>query len=410
VQGDSSGCHDDVEESMGSDDGRAPLSISALPVTGAWRRGDPAGDRRFLRLATTQRFHLEGGSALHDIDIAYETWGQLDDRAANAILLCHALTGDSHAAGRAGPGHPEPGWWDSLVGSGKAFDTDRYFIVCANVLGGCQGSTGPASLEPGTGRAYGSRFPVVSIRDMVRTQAALADHLGVDRWLTVAGGSMGGMQVLEWGVMYPERVRSLLPIATAAATTAQQIAYSMVQRSSIELDANWRGGDYYDAPFGEGPARGLANARALAHVTYRSDEIFSERFGRNVVDRMDRFDLWQRFDVEGYLDYQGAKLARRFDANSYLYIAKAMDLHDIGRGRGGIVAALGRIRCPVLTLSVRSDALFRPSQQEQIRDALLAHHLPVDHVVIDSPHGHDAFLLEDEQIGDAVVKFLATVQ
>ena len=393
------------------DDHRAELSITELPVTGAWRTGDPVGHRQFHRITPKgHRFLLEGGRALAAVDVAFETWGRLDDHAANAVLVCHALTGDSHAAGRAGDGHAAPGWWDDLIGPGKAIDTDRYFVVCANVLGGCQGSTGPSSIDPATGTPYGSRFPVVSIRDMVRAEAAVADHLGVTRWLAVIGGSMGGMQVLEWAVMFPERVGSMVPIATCAAATAQQIAFSMVGRSSIALDPNWRGGDYYDAPAGEGPARGLANARALAQITYRSDEVFGDRFGRNVVEPIDEFRLWQRFDVEGYLDYHGAKLARRFDANSYLAMCKAMDLHDIGRGRGGLDAALGRVRCPTLTMSITTDALYFPYQQEAIGAGLRAHGKPVEHVVIDSPHGHDAFLLESEQVGDATRKFLAAVE
>ncbi|MBI2704910.1 MAG: homoserine O-acetyltransferase [Actinobacteria bacterium] len=394
---------------MTTPDQRAPLSREPLPVTGAWRAGDAVGQRRFVRVATTSRFQLEGGSALRDVDIAFETWGRLDDQRANAVLVCHALTGDSHASGRAGVGHPTAGWWDGLIGPGRALDTDRYFMVCANVLGGCQGTTGPAALEPQTGEPYGSRFPVVSIRDMVRAQAELADRLGIGAWLSVVGGSMGGMQVLEWAVMFPDRVRSIVPIATVAAATAQQIGYSMVQRSAIELDPKWRGGDYYGAEPGDGPARGLANARALAQITYRSDEVFGERFGRNVVDGLDQFRLWQRFDVEGYLDYHGAKLVRRFDANTYLVICKAMDLHDVGRGRGGVATALGRIRCPAHTMSITTDALYYPYQQELIRDELRSRGLPVEHTVIDSPHGHDAFLLETEQIGGPLTKFLAAV-
>ncbi|WP_235980232.1 homoserine O-acetyltransferase MetX [Rhabdothermincola sediminis] len=391
--------------------GRAPISPASLPATGAWRVGDPVGHRRFLTLATERPFVLEGGGKLRGITVAYETWGQLDADASNAVLVCHALTGDSHAAGPSGHGHPTPGWWDDLIGAGRALDTDRLFVVCANVLGGCQGTTGPSSMDPATGRPYGSRFPVVSIRDMVRTQAALADHLGVDRWLAVVGGSMGGMQVLEWGVMYPDRVRSLVPIATCAAATAQQIAFSSVQRSTIALDPRWRGGDYYDAAPGDGPHQGLAIARELAQITYRSDLVFDDRFGRNVLDPMDdTFTLWQRFDVEGYLDYHGAKLVRRFDANSYLVICKAMDLHDIGRGRGGVDAALRRVVAPTLTVSIDSDSLYFPYQQEQIRDALAANGTPVEHAMVTSDHGHDAFLLETDQVGDALVAFLEDVE
>lgn len=390
---------------------RAPLSTDVLPVTGAWRPGDPVGDRRFLTVAADRPFALEGGGILRDITVAYETWGELAADRRNAVLVCHALTGDSHASGRSGHGHLSPGWWDELIGPGRPLDTNRYFVVCANVLGGCQGTTGPSSIDPATGRPYGSTFPVVSIRDMVRTQAVLADHLGVDRWLSVVGGSMGGMQVLEWAVMMPERVRSIAPIATCAAATAQQIAYSTIGRSAIALDPKWRGGDYYDAEPGDGPHLGLAVARELAQITYRSDEVFGERFGRGVLDPIDdTFSLWQRFDVEGYLDYHGAKLARRFDANSYLTICKAMDLHDLGRGRGGVQRALGRITAPTLTMSITSDALYPAYQQAEIRDAIRARGVRTEHVLIKSPDGHDAFLLATDQVGGALTTFLDEVE
>lgn len=390
--------------------GRRPISADVLPVTGAWRPGDPVGARRFLELARDHHFSLEGGGRLQGISVAYETWGRLAADASNAVLVCHALTGDSHAAGHSGPGHPSPGWWDDLIGPGRALDTDRYFVVCANVLGGCQGTTGPSSIEPATGRPYGSRFPVVSIRDMVRTQELLAEHLGIGCWLSVVGGSMGGMQVLEWGVMFPERMRSLVPIATTASASAQQIAYSSVQRSTIALDPRWRGGDYYDAEPGDGPHQGLAVARQLAQVTYRTEPVFAERFDRGELEEIDRFDLWQRFEVEGYLDYHGAKLCRRFDANTYLVISKAMDLHDVGRGRGGVARALARVRVPSLVMSVTTDALYVPAQQEHLRDGLRAAGTDVEYVEIDSPDGHDAFLLATDQVGDALARFLDHVE
>jgi len=389
---------------------RAPQGSEPLPVTGAWQPGDPVFHRRFLHRGE-RPFALEGGGVLAGFTVAYETWGHLDADAANAVLVCHALTGDAHAAGPSGPGQPTPGWWDDLIGPGRALDTDRLFVVCANVLGGCQGTTGPASAHPVDGRPYGSRFPVVSIRDVVRSQAALADHLGIERWLSVIGGSMGGMQVLEWGVMYPDRVRSLVPIATAAAASAQQIAYGSVGRHAIALDPRWRGGDYYDAEPGDGPHAGLALARRLAQITYRTDEVFGDRFGRGVVESIDDgFSQWQRFDVEGYLDYHGDKLVRRFDANTYLVVAKAMDLHDIGRGRGGVAGALARVRAPVLTMSITTDVLYPPYQQLEIRDLVLATGGSAEHAVIDSPHGHDAFLLETDQVADAVVPFLTDVE
>ncbi len=379
-----------------------------LPVTGAWRPGDEAGHRRFLTFPGDRPFALDCDQTLREVTLAYETWGQLDEHASNAVLICHAWTGDSHAAGPAGRGHPSLGWWDEIVGPGKAIDTDRWFVVCSNVLGGCQGSTGPASPHPDDGRPYGSRFPVLTIRDMVRAQARLATHLGVERWHSVIGGSMGGMQVLEWAITYPQRVRSIVPIATCAQSTAQQIAWGAIGRRAIRLDPRWRDGDYYDAPPGDGPAEGLAVARMVAQVTFRSDNVFTERFGHHLASGGEpgRLDLWQRFEVERYLDHHGDKLIRRFDANSYLIIGKAMDLHDVGRLRGGLQAAMGRIAVPTLTLGIWSDMLYPTYQQRQICELVRANGVPAEYVEIDSPHGHDAFLIESEQVGAHLAKFL----
>jgi homoserine O-acetyltransferase len=383
-----------------------------LPASGAWRPGDNVGRRQFLRLADDRPFVLEGGGALRNIDIAYETWGALDADGQNAVLVCHALTGDSHATGPAADGHVGPGWWDGMIGPGRPIDTDRYFVVCANVIGGCQGSTGPSSPHPDDGRPYGGRFPVVSVRDMVRTQAALADALGVDRWLTVVGGSMGGMMVLEWGVMFPQRVRSLIPIATCAAASAQQIGWWATGRRIIRMDPGFNGGDYYDAGPGEGPHEGLALARMVSQITFRSDDVFTDRFGRQVVEPLDGFSLWQRFEVERYLEYQGDKLVRRFDANTYLLLTKAMDLHDVGRGRGGAAAALARVDhdVPVLSMGVTSDVLYPSYQQREIVDLVIAGGGLADYVEIDSPHGHDAFLIEIDSVGSAIADFLNKVE
>jgi homoserine O-acetyltransferase/O-succinyltransferase len=383
---------------------------SVLPVTGAWQPGDPPGRRRFATFAIDRPFVLEGGGMLRDVTIAYETWGELGPTGDNAVLVCHALTGDAHAAGRAGEGHPTPGWWDGLIGPGLGIDTDRYFVVCANVLGGCQGSTGPASPHPDDGRPYGSRFPVVSIRDMVRAEVVVANQLGVRRWLCVVGGSMGGMQVLEWGVMFPERVRSLVPIATVAAASAQQIGWWSTGRRVIRLDPRWRGGDYYDAPTGDGPCEGLAVARMISQITFRSDDVFTDRFGREVVESLDGFSLWQRFQVERYLEYHGDKLARRFDTNSYLILSKSMDLHDLSRGRGGMGEALARIGVPVLSLGVSSDVLYPPYQQRALVDALTAQGTPCEYVEIESPHGHDAFLIDVDQVAGPVSDLLADIE
>jgi homoserine O-acetyltransferase len=380
-------------------------SRTPLPVTGAWRVGDPVGHRSFFTYPTDRRLALDNGSVMSGIVAAYETWGQLNADGSNAILLCHAWTGDSHAAGRAEDGHISPGWWESAVGPGLAIDTNQWFVVCANVLGGCQGSTGPASLHPEDGHPYGSRFPVITIRDMVRVQARLADHLGVGVWHSVIGGSMGGMQVLEWGIMFPDRVRSLVPIATCAQATAQQIAWGAIGRRAIRLDPQWNNGDYYNAAPGEGPWEGLAIARMVAQVTFRSDNIFSEKFGRELADgNADKsgIDMWDRFEVERYLDHHGDKLIRRFDANSYLIIGKAMDLHDVGRGRGGVEAAMARIQVPVVSVGIWSDILYPSYQQRSIRDIVESTGGTCDYIEIDSPHGHDAFLIEFDQVSAAL--------
>ncbi len=378
-----------------------------IPATGAWRPGNPVADRQFVQTCVESRqFALEGGGMLSEVEVAFETWGELDADAGNAVLVCHALTGDAHAAGPSGPGQPTDGWWDDLIGPGKALNTDKYFIVCVNVLGGCQGTTGPASIHPDDGRPYGSRFPVVSIRDMVRTQACVADHLGIFRWLSVVGGSMGGMQVLEWAIMFPERVRSFASIASTAEASPMQIGWSQVGRLAITLDPKWKDGQYYDAADGEGPHEGLMLARRIAQVHYRSDQSMSDRFGRAALDRMDSFRLWDRFQVESYLDHHGQKLARRFDANSYLLLNKAMDLHDVGRGRGGIVSALSRIRGQGLVVSVDSDQLYHPRQQEELCRDLAAADVPFDFAVVNSDHGHDGFLIEFDQLDPLLGQFL----
>lgn len=385
------------------------MTKSALPVTGAWQPGDDPGCRQFFTFASERAFAVESGAALREVTVAYETWGTLNSDASNAILVLHAWTGDSHAAGRAGRGHATPGWWDDVIGPGKHIDTDEWFVVCPNVLGGCQGSTGPASPHPDDGAPYGSRFPVVTIRDMVRAQAQLMPHLGITEWASVMGGSMGGMQVLEWATTYPKRVRSIVPIASCMQASAQQIAWGVIGRRSIRLDPRWRGGDYYDAEPGDGPADGLAVARQVAQVTFRSDNAFTERFGRDLTDRArlgDTFGLWQEFEVERYLQYHGDKLVRRFDANSYLIIGKAMDLHDIARGRGSVERAMERINVPNLTIGINSDILYPPYQQEHLSRLLSRDGMFSEYVEIDSIHGHDAFLIHFDEIGEPIARFL----
>ena len=367
-----------------------------LPATGAWRDGHPVGRRRFVDVGTLA---LERGGELPDVRLAYETWGELAADGSNAVLIEHALTGDSHVVGPAGPGHPTPGWWSSVVGPGEAIDTDRWFVVAPNVLGGCQGSTGPASPAP-DGRPWASRFPTITIRDQVQAEVALADHLGIDAWAAVVGGSMGGMRVLEWAVMLPDRVRGIAPLAVCAAATADQIALQSIQLHAITADRHYRGGDYLldvaDDPDAPGPAVGLALARRLAHWSYRCREEFGIRFGRGAQSDEDPLD-GGRFAIESYLDHHGQKLVRRFDAASYVTLTTSMNLHDVGRERGGIIPALARFRGAVAVAGVDSDRLYHLEEQH-----VLAHLLGVPGeraVVIRSPHGHDAFLIEDRQVG-----------
>jgi len=304
------------------------------------------------------------------------------------------------------PGHALDGWWNDLVGPGKALDSDRYFVVCANVLGGCQGTTGPSSIDPETAAPYGPTFPQITIRDIVRTQKLLSEGLGIERWLSVVGGSMGGMQVLEWGAMYPEHVRSLMPVASVAAASAMQIGWSAVERLAIVSDPKWRGGWYYDAPDGDGPSHGLALAREISQITYRTTHVFDQRFGRDVHDPRQSFDQWGRFEIESYLDHHGQKLVRRFDANSFLVLSKAMDLHDVGRGRGGVASVLGGFTMPVLTTSVTSDILYPPYQQAEMHELIEAGGGECEYQIVDSPQGHDGFLLESAFLGPLMAKTL----
>ncbi len=388
-----------------------PRSYSGdIPASGAWSIEQGAGNRNFHEVVDGRPFVLESGETLEHITMAYETWGELSPRADNAILVCHALTGDSHAYGDVESSHATPGWWNGLIGPGCALDTEKNFIVCINVLGGCQGSTGPASINPKTGRAFGQDFPVVTIRDIVRCQKSVADNLGIEKWLCVVGGSMGGMQVLEWGVMFPDQVSSLAPLATTLRASAQQIAWSAIGRTALSLDPRFRNGNYYEAEMGDGPTAGLAIARSLAQTTYRSEGVYSDRFGRDLVDPRSLYGLWDRFQVESYLDYHGEKLARRFDANSYLILNRAMDLHDIARDRGSLKSALERIaRVPVITLSISSDALYPAYQQEEIMEAVNEAGGECEYHMVDSPDGHDGFLLAVKEIGVHLESFFSKI-
>ena len=380
------------------------------PASGGWTSADPVGHRLFHTFATTRPFSLEGGEPLHNVTIAYETLGTLNADASNAILVCHAWTGDSHVAGSAGKGHSTNGSWDGVVGPGKAIDTNMYFVVCSNVLGGCQGSTGPSSPHPEDGKPYALRFPVVTIRDMVRAQAQLADALGVKTWRAVVGGSMGGMQALEWAITFPTRVQALIAIATCAEASAQQIAWGSIGRRALIMDPAYNDGNYYEAGPDGGPWNGFAIARMIAQVTFRTDTRFSEKFGRELRDQnfnASGTDLFSRFEVEGYLDHHGDRLVRRFDANSYLYIGKAMDLHDVGRGRGGLDDALARIKAPTLTVSIDSDILYPAYQQEIIQSRLKNADPRNRHAEIKSNEGHDGFLIEVTAVGSEIRHFLS---
>jgi homoserine O-acetyltransferase len=365
--------------------------------TGAWRPGDEPGRRQFIALFDDRPHALEAGGRLEGVQVAYETWGELAPDRSNAVLVAHALTGDSHAAGPAGPGHPQPGWWDSLIGPGAALDTSRYFVVCPNVLGGCQGTTGPASVAP-DGRPYGPRFPIITIRDQVVVEAALADRLGIERWYAVVGGSMGGMRVLEWAVGFPDRLRRAVAISVGAKATAEQIAWCSVQIRAIRADPNWRDGDYYSEAPGDGPHTGLSLARGIGQISYRSELEFDQRFGRDHQGDENPLE-GGRYAVESYLEYHGRKLTRRFDANSYILLSQAMNHHDVGRGRGGVAAALDRVTAEVTLAGVSSDRLYPLRLQHE-----LAELVPTagDVEVIESVHGHDGFLVESEAVGKVI--------
>ncbi len=351
---------------------------------------------------------LESGEHLGPVTLAYETYGELDADKSNAILICHALSGDAHVAGYHSPDDHKPGWWDECVGPGKAFDTDKYFVICSNVISGCKGSTGPASINPRTNKPYGLSFPVVTIADMVHAQRYLLDHLGIDQLLSVVGGSMGGMQALQWAVSYPDRVRSAIPLATTARLSPQSIALNEVGRQAIYKDIHWKGGDYYDA--GPGPHAGLSLARMIGHITYLSDLSMHDKFGRRLQSgEKYGYHFETEFAVESYLRYHGDNFIRRFDANSYLYITKAMDYFDLANGHGSLTNRFANVKAKFLVISFKSDWLFPSYQAKEIVSALMANGIDVTYCDIDSPYGHDAFLLEVDRLTDLMGDFLKNV-
>lgn len=341
---------------------------------------------------------LESGEKLGPITLAYETYGKLNAQKSNAILILHALSGDAHAAG------PD-GWWSNLIGKGKGIDTDKYFVICSNVIGGCRGSTGPSSINPKTGKPYGLSFPLISIGDMVKAQKCLIDHLGIEKLLTVVGGSMGGMEVLQWMVSYPERIRSAIPIATTLKHTPQQIAFNEVGRQAVMSDPDWRNGDYYGF---KPPAKGLAVARMIGHITYMSDTSMTEKFGRKTRADKEPFKFGADFEVEGYLRYRGDNFVKRFDANSYLYITKAIDNFNLLNGNA-LSSVFRGLRAKVLVLAFKSDWLYPAYQSQEIVKACKLAGVDASYCEINSTYGHDSFLLETERETQLIGDFLKAV-
>lgn len=363
---------------------------------------------KVLRFGADQPLKLLAGIDLAPFQIAYQTYGELNAARSNAVLVCHALTGDQHVA-NPNPVTGKPGWWETIIGPGKIVDTDRFFVICSNVIGGCLGSTGPASLNPATGKPYGLDLPIITIRDMVRAQAMLVDHFGIDRLLAVIGGSMGGMQVLEWAASYPERVFSAMPIATGARHTSQNIAFHEVGRQAIMADPDWSAGRYIEA--GKKPEKGLAVARMAAHITYLSEAALHRKFGRNLQDRESlTFGFDADFQIESYLRHQGMSFVDRFDANSYLYMTRAMDYFDLAADHGGRLAdAFAGTDTRFCLVSFTSDWLFPTAESRQVVHALNAAGASVSFVEIETDRGHDAFLLDEPEFFDAMRGFLGAV-
>ncbi len=370
-----------------------------LAIQNVERNTRSAGDVGIVerKYATwTAPLPLDSGETLGPVTLAYETYGTLNERRDNAILLLHALSGDAHAAGRHSHDDRKTGWWDALVGPGQPFDTERYFVICSNVLGGCQGSTGPSSINPHTGQPYGADFPVITIGDMVRAQVRLIEWLGIEQLHAIAGGSMGGFQALEWATAHPERVRNVVLLATTARSSPQTVAWNTIGRRAIMSDPNWNSGQYYG---GEAPRDGLAVARMIGHVTYVSEESFEAKFGRRRQEPGgEQFTLEREFAVESYLEYQGKTFNERFDANSYLYITKAMDYWDLPGQYGSLAAAFARSQSRFLVISFDSDWLYPTRDALEIAGAIAEAGRPVQHVELYSRAGHDAFLIDfDEQ-------------
>jgi homoserine O-acetyltransferase len=358
----------------------------------------------FTFAAPPQEMHLECGRSFGPITLAYETYGELSPAKDNAILILHALSGDAHAAGFNHPNERQPGWWDIMIGPGKAFDTRKYFVICSNVIGGCKGSTGPSSINPLTGRPFALDFPLVTIHDMVNAQRALIDHLGIDQLLCAVGGSMGGMQALQWVVSYPERVRLAIPIATTSKLSSQGIAFNEVGRQAIQSDPHWKEGEYYGKSI---PRRGLAIARMIGHITYLSEKSMHQKFGRKLQDKAEYgYDFRADFQVESYLRYKGDHFVNRFDANSYLYISKAMDYFDLAHPHKKLEQAFANVKAKFLVISFSSDWLFPSYQSKEIVSACRRVGAEAIYTEIQTDYGHDAFLLESGQLSSLITNFL----
>jgi homoserine O-acetyltransferase/O-succinyltransferase len=365
-------------------------------------------ERRFSFGTADDPMVLESGHTLSPVDVVYETYGTPNEDRSNAILICHALSGDAHVAGFHHPKDKRTGWWDEMVGPGKVIDTDRWWVICPNILGSCRGTTGPGSINPATGALYGPDFPVITIGDMVEVQHRLIEHLGIERLYAVIGGSLGGFQVLEWSVRFPGKVRSAVSIAAAPTLSAQGLAFNAVGRTAVLTDPGWQEGRYETE---EGPRHGLAIARMIGHITYLSEVAMDARFGRKLqsADRYN-YEFSTEFAVESYLKHQGRSFTERFDANSYLYITKAMDYFDLSRDHGGLDRAFTDATARFLVISYTSDWLFTTRDSREIVRALLRNKKDVSYIDIDSQYGHDAFLVESERLGRIMAPFLASVE
>jgi len=363
---------------------------------------------KYYTFARKKDFKLESGEKFGPITVAYETFGKLNEKKDNAILIIHALTGSSHVTSDYDRDNKTPGWWDLYVGRGKPVDTNKYFVICSNYLGGCYGTTGPSSINPETKKPYGLSFPIITVKDMVEVQKRLIDHLGIKKLKSIIGGSLGGMQVLEWAVQYPESMETSIVIASAYKTSPQVIAFGEVGRNAIMADGNFNNGNYYGKKH---PEKGLAIARMVAHITYLSKDSMESKFGRDlkkvILETDELYGLFgPMFQVESYLRYQGKKFVMRFDANSYLYITKAMDMYDLTRNKKSISEVLSRVKSRMLIVSFKSDWHFRPSESWEIVKALMSKDKEVSYVNIDSPYGHDAFLIENKELETIISSFI----